>query len=247
MLHTSCSRCYFSNIVDSEQPCAFHIPEAIKDIKKIDIIENFYYIHEYTCKYGVSKEAVNNKIKEHNIDILEYAKHQAALKYTLYVKVNDINFITICDKINHISIQPQFVHLVFDADYDFQNIAQTAEQQFANSSFKWKLHKFIEKQPEHKQLHISLSTNQLLSKYIWILKDSMLDNCINHDSINQINYTMNIEQPKLAIMQNKSADNYFFGLFMTLDNLEGIWSNVSDDLDSAIKSLYNSDDILNYD
>lgn len=247
MLHTNCLKCYFSDRIDSETPCQFHIPEAIKNIKKIDIVDGFNYIHDYTCRYGVSREIVNNKIKEHDIDIFEYAKHQAALKYILYIKFTKYNFVEVCNKIKQLSIVPQFVHLAFDTDYKFQNINKLAEEQFVDCTFKWKLHRFIEAQPDNKQLHISLSTNQPISKYIWILKDFMLDRCIENDSINQINYIMNIEQPPLAIMHNKTESSYFYGLFMTLENLNGIWSNISDDLDLAIKSLYNSDDIQTYD
>lgn len=247
MLRTNCSKCYFSDRADSEIPCQFHIPEAIQEIKKIDIVDGFNYIHDYTCRYGVSKEVVDNKIKEHNVDILEYAKHQAALKYILYIKFTKYNFLEVCDKIKQLSIMPQFVHLAFDTDYEFQNTNKLAEEQFADCAFKWKLHRFLEKQPDNKQLHISLSTNQPMSKYIWILKDDMLDLCIPNDSINQINYIMNIEQPQLAILHNGIESSYFYGLFMTLENLNGIWSNISDDLDSAIRSLYSSSDIKIYD
>lgn len=250
MLRTNCSKCYFSDTVSSDRPCVFFIPDAIKDKKRLDVIDDFFYIDNYTCKYGIARDVVENKIlKEHPIDIVEYAKYQAGLKYILYIKIKQQDFAETCNRIKSLSILPQYVHMTFDTDYDFQNTTTIAQQQFANCQFKWKLHKFIENQPEYKQIYLSVSTNTQLLQYknIWIVTDDLLIDYANNDCINTINYIMNIEQPLLGILNHTKATKYLYGLFMTTENLYGIWSNVSNDLDSAIRSLYKDNDIELYD
>lgn len=251
MLRTNCSKCYFSNTVSSDKPCAFFIPDAIKSKKKLDIVNDFFYINNYICKYGVARDTVENKIlKEHDIDIMEYAKYQASLKYILYIKITNQDFIETCNRIKSLSIIPQYVHIAFDVDYVFQqDVTKIAEEQFANCSFKWKLHKFIEDHPDYKQFYISVSTNNQLSqiKNIWIITDTILVDYLNNDSINTINYIMNIEQPGLGILNSSKSTEYLYGLFMTTENLRGLWNNVSNNLDAAIRSLYTDKDIELYD
>lgn len=250
LLHTNCAKCYFADKVNSTIPCKFYIPDAIKHIKTIDTIDDFFYIHDYTCKYGVSRDAVENKITQQHkdINITEYAKNQAGIKYVLYIKITSFDFINICKQIQSLSISPEFVHMVFDVDYDIQNIAKIAEQQLKNAPFKWKLHKFLENEPDTEQLYVSFSTNKVSkANYIWILNDTLLVECANNDSINLINYIINIEQPLLAILKKNVMTEYFYGLFMSLDNLHGIWNNLSHNLDKSIKSLYNDNDIQSYD
>lgn len=251
MIKTNCLKCYFADKAGSQQPCVFHIPEAIKDVKTLDIVDDFFSINDYACRYGVSRETVEQKILKDNpdINIIEYAKHQARIKYILYIKVNKHNFIEVCDNIKSLSIAPQLVHICFDINYDFKDIPKLAQQQFTDCSFKWKLHKFVEDEVDYKQFHTSVSTNNelLTIKNIWILNEDMLTECAQNDYINTINYIMNVEQPKLAILKHSKAKEYLYGLFMTTENLNGIWSSVSQNLDPAIRSLYGDDDIQEYD
>ena len=55
-INTSCKKCYFAQEASSEKSCEFYIPEAIAANKKIEVVDNYNYIHNYLCKYGLSKD-----------------------------------------------------------------------------------------------------------------------------------------------------------------------------------------------
>jgi hypothetical protein len=243
-LNTSCEKCYFAHPASSEKPCDFYIPDVVQDTKKLEIINDFYYIHQYRCKYGVSKETAEGQLKNFDVDIHEYAKHQVVPKYVLYVKTTTPEaFERVCTNLIKLAIPPQFVHLVFDYDFNITNIQQTADKILTDANFRWKLHRFLEEKKDWQQLYVSLSTDQNVAKsdFIWILNDQMLDIAIENDYINKINFIINVQQPDLGILTNHLSDNYFYGIFMTLDNLDGIWQHVNYDIDTAIRTLYTND------
>lgn len=240
-LNTSCERCYFASPVDKEKSCEFFIPDVLKDKKQLEEVNGFYYIHNYRCKYGVSKESAEGPLKQFDVDLKEYAKNQVIPKYELYLKINSgENFEKICENIKKLAIAPQSIHLVFDYDFDVTNVQPTADRVFKNATFRWKLHRFLEEKPDYEQLYVCLSTDQYVAKsdFIWILNDTILETCIINDSINRINFIINVEQPDLGILNYRLSENHFYGIFMTLDNLDGIWQHEGHDIDQTIKSLY---------
>lgn len=243
-VNTNCEKCYFSNVITSDKPCEFYIPDALKDKKSLKEINSFFYIPNYRCRYGVSKDTAKEKLQDFNIDIKEYAKHQVIPQYTLYIKIlQSETFEQTCLKLKQLTIPPKYVHLVFDVNFDMTNIQKIADKILTDATFRWKLHKFLEDKPDYEQLYISLSTDKYIIKsdFLWILTDSMIETAIQNDDINQINFIINVEQPNLGILHNSTARDYFFGIFMTLNNLFGIWEHIGYDIDSAIKTLYTND------
>lgn len=243
-LNTSCEKCYFAHPIDSDKPCDFYIPDVVRESKQLENINGFYYIHNYRCKYGVSKEAAEGQLKSFDVDLYDYAKHQVVPKYVLYIKTTTPEaFERVCDNLNKLAIPPQFVHLVFDYDFDITNVQQTADRILTNANFGWKLHRFLEEKQDWEQLYVSLSTDQHIVKsdFLWILNDTMLNAAIENDYINKINFIINVQQPDLGILTNHLSNNYFYGIFMTLSNLDGIWQHVGYDIDTAIKTLYLND------
>lgn len=241
--NTSCEKCYFAKPADSDLPCAFFIIDAIKDLRKIDTVNSYYYINDYQCKYGVSKNIAENRLSDFNIDITEYAKQQTAINYSIYIKLYNLdidNIKTVCYQIKQLSIAPKSINIVFDNASSFNTIKDTCTAEFSGLDFTWKLHNFLEQQTDEDQLHTCLCTDKQLStsQFIWILNDTILNICSLNDSINHINYLCNIEQPKLAIFANNCTDIYFYGMFISLENLKGLWTHEGRNLDSAIKKLY---------
>lgn len=246
-INTSCENCYFASEASSEKPCEFFIPDAIKDTKKVEIKNNYYYLTDYQCRYGVSKQAYETKIKDMNIDIVEYAKSQAIPKYILYVyiKGDDLTLRQVCENINKLSIRPERIKIAFDHTFNVANAADICEE-LLGKNFNWKLHYFFDEQPDYNMLNVAITNDNPLTfcKFIWILDDKLLDWVVKNDLDNKINFMVNVEQPPVAILHTKKASGYFYGLFMTLENLIGIWSHVSKNISKAIEESYK--DSINY-
>jgi hypothetical protein len=249
-VNTGCKKCYFAKPATSDNPCSFFIVDAIKDIKTVSVVDDFYYIKDYQCRYGVSTDTVENKLTEFDIDITEYVKQQAAIKYTLYVKILDPTQLEqTCDNILRLSILPQSLNIVVDNSDNIVSTKQLLEDRFRDSAFKWKLHNFLEDQSDENQLHTSLCTdkNLTLSHYLWITNDKILSKHLDEDSINNLNYILNINQPKLALLTSKLSDKYFYGLFISLNNIQAIWKQQGKNISEIIANMYPASDIQYYD
>lgn len=248
-INTSCENCYFASEAESEKPCTFFIPDAIQETKKIEVKNSYYYLNDYQCRYGVSKETYNNKIKDMDIDIIEYAKAQAIPRYILYVyiKGDDLTLRQVCDNINKLAVRPEKIKIAFDHTFNVVNAADICEE-LLGKKFNWKLHYFFDEQPDYNMLNVAITNDNVLtySKFIWILDHNLLDYIVKNNLDNSINFIVNVQQPPVAILNSKKSTGYFYGMFMTLDNLMGIWSHVSKDISKAIEESY-KDSISYYD
>jgi len=204
--NTSCKKCYFAQEVSSGKSCEFYIPDAIASNKKIEVIDNYNYIHNYLCKYGLSKDKADEiSTNKSEIDLKVYAKSRVAPAYDLFCMVGDDDEIeNICDQIIKLEIKPERINLSFKRDYDMKR-AQSACDKILGNQMSWKLHYFLEDKPEYETLHIATSTDDKLSscKFIWIVNQKILESAIKKDSINKINYIVNEDQPDAAILISK--------------------------------------------
>jgi len=238
---TYCKKCYFSQEAKSITPCEFYIPDAISSSKKIDIIEEYNYISNYRCKYGVSKKAAEEILNnDPNFNIKEYSKQQISIKYAIFIRIKageDISII--CENINKLQIAPQAVSMAFDPDYNMTDTKDICHN-ILGKSCDWKLHRFLLEKKDHEMLSTCISTDERLSKcqYIWILDyDTLLSSAAN-DSIIKINFIVNVDQPDISVLQSKLSSDYFNGIFLTIEALKGIWTHIDHDIGKAIESLF---------
>ena len=248
-INTSCKKCYFAQEASSEKSCEFYIPDAIASNKKIEVIDNYNYIHNYLCKYGLSKDKADEiSTNKSELDLKVYAKSRVAPVYDLFCMVDtDDQIENICNQIIKLEIKPERINLSFKRDYDMKR-AQSACDTILGNQMSWKLHYFLEDKPEYETLHIATSTDDKLSscKFIWIVNEKILESAIKQDSINRINYIVNVDQPDAAILMSKTSTDYFYGIFLTIENMNGIYKNINANIGQAIEESY-IDTIVYYD
>jgi hypothetical protein len=153
----------------------------------------------------------------------------------------------LCDNINKLEIKPQAVSMAFDPDYDMTNSKEICHSTLEKSC-DWKLHRFLEHKQNHEILSTCISTDERLSacQYIWILNYNTLLSAVANDSINKINFIINVDQPEISILQSKLCTDHFNGIFLSIENLKGIWTHIDHDIGRAIESSFN-DSIGYYD
>lgn len=223
--NTLCEKCHFSDKVTSEKSCTFGIPEAVSTKKTISIINDYNVIHSYACRYGISKDTVSTKLKDYDIDIQEYTKSRVAPSYMVYlvIDMND-NFQTLCNNIMKMNILPKAVSIMFPMGYDTKSVQKICEETFGKL-FNWKLHMPLGEKNEYENIKMLLSTDGRLDvvHYVLFTNSSVLQYIVDNDKINRINYILNIDQPDLGALITKTSTNNFYGLFITVDNIKGIY------------------------
>jgi hypothetical protein len=244
--NTSCEQCYFVNPADSEYSCKFGIIEAIKDSKKITTINGYNKIHNYVCRYGISKTVVETKLKDFDVDIEEYTKSRVVPKYLLYITISESDdFNLLCDYVNQLSIQPKALSIVFQSNYDVQSVQKICENQFGKK-FNWKLHMPIVNQSKYETAYSILSTDTRLGNlvdYILFANLNTIKNIVANNSMNKLNYTINIEQPDLGVFVCSASNDHFDGLLMTATNYKN-FSIRNRDIVSEVMEKFK--DTINY-
>lgn len=237
MMHnTSCENCIFAHIQGSEKDCDFNIPAQLHQHKNISIKNDYNYIKDYRCVYGMSGaiyDQYKTSFSENIEDIKNQIKYNNQIKYYLVVFYNstDSTIVDLCNNINNLTIVPKFLSVVVDQEdqESAANIAQVMENTL-NKNIVWKLHKFVDQMSHDDALHTVVSTNQYpnQSKYMWVIKSSDLSDLIKNTSIEQINYIINIIQPSCTALKHKNANvNNFYTIFLNLDTYHDMMSHVS--------------------
>ena len=73
--------------------------------------------------------------------------------------------------------------------------------------------------PAAQALHVALETNKnKVGNLMWILNASSLQVCIDNDSIQNINYLINVTQQPAHYYQSKNIDSSFDGIFINTNN-----------------------------
>lgn len=236
--NTNCKKCYFAKETTNHNDCVFGIPSAIKNLKKITVIDNYNYIENYTCRYGISQDVYNTKIKDMNIDIEDYARTRAKPKYILYVHVtgNDINLENVCFNITKLNVTPTKVKISFNKEYDRKNAVAICEK-LLPKSYEWKLHYFMDKQDDANMLKASLATDnpESYAQFVWILNEQILNYAVKFNLDQKINYIINVNQPDFGLLHTKQTTDYFYGSFITVSNLNVLLSNKEYTIGEIIK------------
>lgn len=242
-MNTSCKKCYFASAASSNQPCRLKIIDLIKDTKILSVVDGFYQIEDYFCRYGVSKEIYETKIKDMNIDIESYAINRIIPKYLLYIISNGNNnsIDHICNQITKLTIKPEAVSIVTRKNYDNSIDAIKCCEKILNTSVDWKLHIRLDDDHDEKAAKNILSTDQRCSncQFIFFVREELFDNIVENDSIGVIDMIVHRLQPKdISILCSKLNSDYFNGIFMRMDNFKNSTSVFQENISNIIKEHY---------
>jgi hypothetical protein len=225
MNNTLCKKCIFAESMDSDNPCSFDIPSIIQKSGRLENEDGFYKINNYTCRYGFSKEIYEKNIdKFSNIDMIEYVKTQNIVKYSMILLISNTSYNSeIIKKISTISILPEYITIIC---YQDGGLIQHDMLRY-NPAIKYKIHNFLETVSYEKAIHIALETNKnKLSNLIWIIKDTSVSTYIENDSIQNINYLINVMQNPAFYYKSSKLNSQLDGVFINTDNYDTLSSNI---------------------
>lgn len=216
MSNTLCEQCFFAKTINSNEPCIFNIPNIIKANYSVEENNNYYKLINYNCRYGLSTKVYKENIdKFNNINLIEYVKQQNIVKYSLalIIKNDDIN--TTLNLLDSLSIKPSYITVVC---YNNGNIVHHKLLK-KDPYIPYKVHNFLEDMPAPQALHVALETNKSkIGNLLWILNYESLKTCIKNDSIQNINYLINVEQKPAHYYRSSSVDCSFDGIFINTNN-----------------------------
>lgn len=216
MSNTICENCYFAQKANSDVPCFFGIPELIKNNYTTEVYNDYLKIQNYNCRYGFSKKTYQENIdKFHTIDMVEYIKQNNIVRYALALIVKD-NVLSVVEKIDKLSIKPYYITIVcYNKDGKILHDALLNREPYIH----YKVHNFLENIPSPQALHVALETNKTkIGNLLWILTEDGLDNCVYNDSIQNINYNINVLQNPAHYYKCSSIDSQFDGIFINTNN-----------------------------
>ena len=236
---TKCKDCIFSNPSDANCVCEFYIINELRSTRPeiCSIEDNYYSINNYVCKYGFSKNRVEEIIpllKEENLR--EYIVKKNYVKYYLVIDTIDTNnsIEDIVDFIKNLSIKPKVVSIIVQ-----KNTIKDDIDKLNNSipaDITWRLHNFaMDSSNNISPLHTIMSTNKHIDDcdYIWVIDFNSMKEAIKNKHIDQINFIVNVSQPTLAILAKKNGD-YYDGLFLTKNNYFMLTQTLNQDISLAI-------------
>lgn len=220
MKNTKCEDCVFAKSVDQEQSCFFGIPNIVKDIHIVEISNNHHIIKNYQCRYGFSKKIHQENIDKFiNVDMVDFVKKNNIVRYSLSILIDDKDYTEqekqkTIEELMSLSIKPYYITIVCGKDGQMWQTLLDKQ----NIDIKYKVHNFLEATPIAKALHIALETNKKnIGHLMWILSPETLTTCIKNDSIQNINYNINVKQKPAHYYTNNIKSN-LDGIFINTDN-----------------------------
>ena len=212
MKNTYCKECAFGAPANDKAPCEFDIIEHIAGVKTIEIKEGYNYIYDYTCRYGIGKEVIeNNPELKHLTNIKDHLIQRAWISYYLIIDIRPVNdkLDQILNLIKALDIKPKFISFV---NHDFENTPLLIKKISNNidESIKWKIHNFIVDLPLEKILNVIVDTNtEANGSKIFHVYEPSLEN-INTDLLNKrinfMHFTTIVEQKFChGFFDNKSS------------------------------------------
>lgn len=238
-MNTSCQNCYFSDKASSSQACQFDIVNQIKDEKNISIKNDYYYIENYSCRYGFSRtQYETNKKDLEDIDLKQYILEKQLVSYYLIIDHREnISIKNICENINKLQIKPKFISIFcYEA-----NIGPYLDDlnKYLDNKLKWKTHNFLTKTTSTSlaiKTALDTATNLSDINYIWINKSDQIQNLIESNAIEKINYIVNIQQPVCNFVKSKFSDN-LYTVFLNTQTYQYITKNINQMLEDGIKQI----------
>lgn len=225
MNNTICKKCIFSKPINQHDVCSFGIPDIISNKDILDIDDGFYKINNYTCRYGFSKEIYEKNVdKFSQIDMMEYIKTQNIIKYSMILLVDNTCYRSeLIKKISDISILPEYVTIICYGDGGLIH----KDMLRYNSTIKHKVHNFLDTVPYEKAIHTAIETNKNnLTNFIWIIKDVSINTYIENDSIQNINYLINVLQNPSFYYKSSKINSQLDGIFINTHNYNVLSNNI---------------------
>lgn len=216
MSNTLCENCLFAKTATSDQPCVFGIPELIRETYSVENHNNYYKLINYNCRYGLSQKTYQENIdKFTGIDLIEYIKQQNIVKYSLSIVIQNDEAGDTFDLLNSLSIKPHYITAICYHNGGLLHNLLSKQDPY----IPYKVHNFLEDMPAAQALHVALETNKnKVGNLMWILNDKSLRLCIENDSIQNINYLINVTQQPAHYYQSKNIDSSFDGIFINTNN-----------------------------
>lgn len=250
--NTHCKNCIFSSKVTNNEFCSFDIINNIKNKKECIIKDDYWYIKNYACKFGLGKntyESIIKSIADGDIDIKQQIILRNMIKYYLIINYNNINYPIdeFCQQLNSLEIVPKYVSVLFykqTKEY-MLNVLNTFKT-VLDCKIQFKIHHFIDHLTVDEAIFSALetNTNKNNSNYLWILNIDSVQNVAKRGDIQAINYQINIEQPVCNLLKSKYSTDDLDTLFCNFENYSGLTKNINQSLSIAIKSIPNL--IINY-
>jgi hypothetical protein len=241
MANTHCKLCLYAKEVTSDEPCEFNIISYIKDIKEISTLDDYFYIKNYKCSYGFSKDKyLNEKNELDSIDLKQHIIQEAKISYYLVVDMRSLNNeqITTCvDYINNLDIKPKFLSLIVRTSTNILEKIDIFNKTVAKE-IKWKAHAFIEDVTFNSCLNIAAETNVADSNCQFLMAiDGGKENNLINDMVNHCHYMFKVLQDNVHIIM-KSPDD-LNGIFIPVTIYKSMINAIGGDLIKALSMIPN--------
>ena len=240
--NTNCKVCCFSDVASSTTPCQLHIIDQVKNTKDIIVKDDYYYINNYRCKYGFSKEQLDKHPELFkDIDLIDYIKTKQLVSYYLIIDYRSSNtsIEDIANYINKLEIKPKFISILL-YETELAPIVNILNEKL-DKSLKWKTHNFLTKDTSlGLAIKTTLDTSKILkeSNYLWIVDSADLKRIADGNSILDINRIINIDQPLCNALKCENIEP-ISGLFINTQTYMYITHKVHQFIDEGIKIIPN--------
>jgi hypothetical protein len=241
-INTSCETCCFAKTSDDNNHCLFNIINSIKDLKKIDIVDKYYYIHDYQCKYGFSKKIFdqNKDVLSDTSKLIDHIKIKNLIKYYLVIDCPyNIDYTTI-SKINNLTIPPSYISFLSHQEIS-PDMVRTLEKHM-KEGIVWKVHGYIDNTLTlGDKLRVALDTCKFIhnAQYIWINHLNYVSSVLSNEIVEHINFVINVEQPICNFLKSHVSDNIYTTILNT-QTYQHITKNIDHDLEKGINTLSNT-------
>jgi len=240
MTSTHCKNCIFSHEASTSNPCEFNLIEIIKNDHDLSIVDNFYYIKDYKCCYGFSKNVYSaNQELVTNIDIKNWIISKAKLSYYLIIDIRNLEQDKIDKKILEISqldIKPRFVSFFASNSQDIKIIISSAQNQLNGYGIDWKVHSFLDSLPLNDCINIAAETtiSSFTDIVVLFIEDCSRFNKPINEYINYLHYKFKLIQDGAHCVLEDNSLNL---LSMYISVYKSIISNTGKDILSALQKI----------
>lgn len=239
MANTYCKGCAFAHEnspIDSS--CDFDILYHIKNIKDIDIKNNYYYINNYKCKYAFSKETLVKNQLDIN-DIKSLLINKAHLQYYLIIDarnlIKDSDFDNLGNQINSLDIFPKTVSIIVNIYNSNNEDIYRRLYNIIDKKIKWKLHAFLKDISFNEAANVAAETNIQTSEssiiYFWDV--SVTDYSVTNNRINHVFFRKNIQQDNIFGFRSEVFD----GLCIPITLYKSIITLMDRDILKALSTI----------
>jgi hypothetical protein len=208
----------------------------------MEVIDDYWYIKNYRCFYGFSKQLYESeKSKLSDVDIKNYIIDKANILYYLVIdmrKIEDNQISKVIDQINNLNIKPQLISFIFRTGYEgsINSKIKILHDQLSKN-IKWKIHAFLNDMSFNECANIAGETNVQESSCSFIM---FIDAYEEHDINSMVNYA----QYSYKILQDDAVvivkdNNIFDGVIMPISLFKSMINIVGRDTIKSIQMIPN--------